>query len=377
MAQGAASFAALQHQRRTAATGYFDGLDLDLTSRLGQSAREGSLALFIGAGTSMPAGAPSWDGLIDALAKKAEIGEILRERLKGLSPLDQAELLHGRLEERLGQTIAKQVRGLKPALAHGLLAGLNCEGAVTTNYDQLYEAAVEGTGDPAVTVLPKRVPGPGGRWLLKMHGDLEDEERIVLTRSQFVGFTGVSGPAGAVLQSLLLTKHLLVVGASMKDDNFLRLIHEVAAYRDPVPKSQSKSTSNGGQAESEKFGTILSFDGDPALKELHGRYFAWETIAGADDAEKARQLEIFLDAVAMFASSDHRWLVDWRFAYLLSEDHRKLAERVRSLADDVRRASEDDNARHAGRTSQDDNPWMALAAELSRFGATSDDDGAQ
>ena len=180
VAQNAASFATLQHQRRAAIKSYFDGLDLDLVGRLGRSAREGSLALFIGAGTSVPAGAPSWDGLIQLLATAADVHDDLRERLNKLSPLDQAELLHGRLGRRLGQTIADQVRDLKPALAHGLLAGLNCQGAVTTNYDRLYEDAVANAGD-AAAILPTEVPAPDGRWLLKMHGDLEDENGIVLT----------------------------------------------------------------------------------------------------------------------------------------------------------------------------------------------------
>lgn len=47
----------------------------------------------------------------------------------------------------------------------------------------------------------------GSRWLLKMHGDMETPESAVLTRGQFVDFTGTSGPAGAVLQALLLTRH--------------------------------------------------------------------------------------------------------------------------------------------------------------------------
>ena len=39
-----------------------------------------------------------------------------------------------------------------------------------------------------------------------------------LTRSQFVGFDAASAPSGAVLQALLLSKHLLVVGTSSPSD---------------------------------------------------------------------------------------------------------------------------------------------------------------
>ena len=36
---------------------------------------------------------------------------------------------------------------------------------------------------------------------------------------------------GALLQSLLMTEHLLVVGVSLNDDNIVRLAYEVQAYR--------------------------------------------------------------------------------------------------------------------------------------------------
>lgn len=147
VAKSPASYAALQHTRRGQAASYFGEVDLEAAGQLGQSARDGSLALFIGAGTSIPAGAPSWEGLIKVLAEEADLGEDVRGGFGGLSPLDQAELLHSRLGKQLGETVKTQVVGLRPALSHVLLANLNCQGAVTTNYDRLYEDAVASSGD--------------------------------------------------------------------------------------------------------------------------------------------------------------------------------------------------------------------------------------
>lgn len=356
VAKDPASYAALQHRRRSCDVDYFGDVDLEAVRQIGRSARDGSLALFIGAGTSIPAGAPSWEGLLEVLAREADLGEDVRAGFGGLSPLDQAELLHSRLGERLGEIVKAQVFGLTPALSHVLLANLNCQAAVTTNYDRLYEDAVASTGDTAASVLPTEVPQARGRWLLKMHGDLNDTESIVLTRGQFVAFTGVSGPAGAVLQSLLLTKHLLVVGTSMKDDNFLRLIHEVAAYR---KRTQIPGDLDRRRNAEQRFGTILSLDEDPARRELNEPYFRWEAMPGNDIRESARQLEIYLDAVAMYASANNSWLLDPSFSFLLSERERDLAKRVGALTREIRQVPDGATA------------WAELADELDRFGASS------
>lgn len=354
VAYSSASFAALQHRRRQLVDEFFNSVDLDRAKELGQRAREGSLALFIGAGTSIPAGAPSWGGLIEALADEAELDPQARLAFADLGTLDQAELLHAKLGSRMGAEIAKRVANLTPALAHVLLANLECQSAVTTNYDRLYERAVRSTGATAATVLPAQIPPVGSRWLLKLHGDLEDPASIVLTRSQFVGFTGVAGPAGAVVQSLLLTKHLLVVGASMTDDNFLRLIYEVATYRARAQKALASE--HGTEPEPQQFGTILSLADDAARRQLYRPYFAWETVPGGDDSARARQLEIFLDAVAMYSSGDYSWLLDKRFEFLLEEGERQLAGKVRALASDVEREGVGD-------------AWGALLDQLERFGA--------
>ena len=312
--------------------------------------------MFIGAGTSIPAGAPSWQELLETLTQEASLSEEIRKGFNELSPLDQAELLHGRLQEQLGLAVQREVDGFKPALSHVLLANLGCQGAVTTNYDRLYEDAVMSGGGSTATVLPDEIPRADNRWLLKMHGDVKDPSSIVLTRGQFVGFTSASGPAGAVLQSLLLTKHLLVVGTSMKDDNFLRLIHEVAAYRRRSRKAAAGSTA---LVELDQFGTILALEDDPARQELQAPYFRWLSMPGGSVAEAARQLEIFLDAVAMYASGDNSWLLDERFAHLLDDRQQDLAARVRGLACEVRE--------HGGSASA----WDALGDELDGFGAGS------
>lgn len=316
-----APYAALQQRRRQMARQHFSNVDLASASGLGNRAHNGSLALFLGAGTSVPAGAPSWKDLVAQLVTEAGLSPEVLKGLDGLSPLDQAELLHQELPgDQLGEAVINILKPVdQPAIAHLLLAALNCESAVTTNYDQLYEAAIDHSGEDVASVLPTQLPAPGRRWVLKMHGDVGTPASIVLTRDQFVAFTTGSGPAGAVLQSLLLTKHVLIVGTSMTDDNLLRLIHEVAAFRrHHLPDG----------APLDKFGTILDVGGDAARERLHRPHFDWLTMPGGSLETRSRELEIFLDAVAMYAAGDHSWLLDPEFDDLHGAAELEVARRL-------------------------------------------------
>lgn len=350
VAASPAAYGALQQRRRQTAIAYFPNEDLQAASWLGNRASNGSLALFLGAGTSVPAGAPSWDSLILKLIEKAGFEPALETSFHKLGAIDQAELLHQELPDtQLGESVASIIKPIKqPAIAHLLLAALNCESAVTTNYDKLYETAVKYGNDVVASVLPTDVPVPGRRWILKMHGDVEKPSSVVLTRSQFLDFTSGSGPAGAVLQSLLLTKHVLIVGTSMTDDNLLRLIHEVQAFRD---RHRPKG------APLDEFGTILDVGNDLARQRLHERHFDWVGMAGDSLEARARNLEVFLDAVAMYAATDHSWLLDPEFGDLLDVSERALAQQARDLSSQLR-----DRAVPAS-------PWEALAETLVAFGS--------
>lgn len=294
-----------------------------LARDLGLLAQQGHLALFIGAGVSMAAGLPSWAELLEDLAREANIANADFESLAD-SPLDQAELVWLNLQERLGPAVVNMVTGTKHvSLAHALLAGLNAGQVVTTNYDELYERAVEATGRPRPAVLPREQAEPDRAWLLKMHGDIADEQSIVLTRRSFVRYDANSRPAGSLLQSLMMTKHLLVVGTSMSDDNVIRLAVEV----DDFLKTDAQ------------FGTFLDVSAPSARTRLWEKRFRWLNCAGDDIAPRVRRMEIFLDAVGMYAAKDASWLLDERFSGLLEPGDEDIAREARRISQRIRRST--------------------------------------
>ncbi len=315
---------AIQHFRR-ANPGLHSGLgaeELSVAAQLGALAQQQHLALFIGAGVSMAAGLPSWNGLLEELSRRADIPEGDFTSLSG-SPLDQAELISLHMRDHLGSTVAELVRkATQVSLAHALLAGLDAGQVVTTNYDELYERAVEFTGRPRPAILARQNAVPGRPWLLKLHGDIGDEAKIVLTRRSFVRFDANSRPAGSLLQSLMMTKHLLVVGTSMSDDNVIRLALEVDEFL------ESKA----------QFGTFVDVSAPSARTKLWEKRFRWVNCAGDDTATRVRQMEILLDAIGMYATKDASWLLDQRFSGLLEPDDRALANELRRISEKVRRS---------------------------------------
>jgi hypothetical protein len=321
-------FAAFQAVRRTGQAR--DGLSDDLREharRLAELARAGQLALFLGAGVSVPAGLPSWGELLAGLLRRTD-SHVEPEAFERLDDLDRAELIRRLLPQAgLGTLVAEEFAADRHALGHALLAGLGCREVVTTNFDTLFELAVAGaSGGDELTVLPWGQARAAEPWLLKMHGDVEHPDDIVLSRRDVVRYDAAARPVGALLQTLLMSRHLLIVGASMTDENVLRLAHEVRDFLERHGRSQL-------------FGTVLSLRPEPAKARLWEGELDYVCVApdGADRADAARALEIFLDAVAVHAATDASYLLDPRYEGLLDEDERAVARELRQAGETVRR----------------------------------------
>ncbi len=305
--------------------------------RLGSRAPH-QLGLFVGAGLSMGAGLPGWRDLLvavtDRLADGAladELRDVLAER--ELDPLDVASLLAGRLlgggaagDRALRAAVADLTRSVRRhSLAHGLLASVGATRVVTTNYDDLFEQAVGGARQP-LAVLPYQRPDPDERWLLKLHGDVDHLDDIVLTRQDFLRYAADRNALTGVVHALLLTQHLLFVGYSLSDPNFHRTVDEVR-------RALARAGDTGGQP----FGTVLVPQRPSrAVRDLWGRDL--EVVVPGDDerleeAAAFRRHDLWLDAMAMAASDPDAHLLSPQFARLLDDDQRAVADALRPLAE--------------------------------------------
>ncbi len=316
--RGAAGHSAVQQARVNDArwwdlADHHRGVAEDLALR----ARAGELVLFTGAGTGYGAGLPLWRDLIRQLGEQAGLdGDELGELAK-LDVRDAATVLRRRLEAN-DRNLAEAVTGLvhdssHVSLVHQLLASLPVSEAVTTNYDVCFEQAWRDAGrDNNFAVLPKTTSDSRRNWLLKLHGSVDDPERIVLSRDDYLRFESDGVALAGLVQAMLLTRHLLFVGYSLSDDNFHRLVH------------QTRAAIGTGTPDVEPFGTALTPGPSRFFDELWRGRVAVVSTADGDGNLDARTLAILLDRIGALAAAPAAHLLNPSYDRVFDDDERAL-----------------------------------------------------
>jgi len=92
----------------------------------------------------------------------------------------------------------------------------------------MYELACRSIGVD-LAVLPYSPASNTDRWLLKLHGCVSHPDDIVLTREHYMRYQTRRSALSGIVQSLLITRHMLFVGFSLRDDNFHRIV-DVRAF---------------------------------------------------------------------------------------------------------------------------------------------------
>jgi NAD-dependent SIR2 family protein deacetylase len=287
-------------------------------NRLGGLARQGRLALFLGAGVSRSASLPDWRRLIRSLTRGTRFACRSAE-LMDIPAVDAARLLEEALgPEKFLSRLKEELSTPLHALGHALLASLRAHEAITTNFDGLYEQATEPVFGSRPRILPWQAVEPGDPWLLKMHGDV-DRGRVVLSRDAYLSYDAQSRPLASMVQATMMTGHLLFVGYSLADENFVRLGRDVSRLlRDTAVKRD--------------VGTVLSVDPLPMLDELWGEDLQHVRMPGAG-MEAARFLDIFLDQCATVAAANERsYLLDPRYRALVGEFDTPVRQQLIELA---------------------------------------------
>jgi hypothetical protein len=309
-----------------------DWMDLDHSllekaDRLGELAGSRQLSLFLGAGISQPAGLPSWWGLLEQLAEAA--GMALSQEV---SPFDAAIPIVTTLGARYYDEMKARVDVPRHAVGHALLASLRVKQMVTTNFDPCLELALASVLDGNFRVLTRELADGALPWLLKLHGDIRRPESIVLTSADVNIHREENQALQGVVQSLLLTSHLLFVGFSLTDESFLDLAAAVTRVRN---KADRKPTAGTGTA------IALTPNGVDAA-----RYKDLDMFPVLDDdaktVEASRLLEIFLDRLCWKAASENdlvaEYLLDDRYVSGLSaadSDLRDILKKIENLSSGV------------------------------------------
>jgi glycosyltransferase involved in cell wall biosynthesis len=206
------------------------------------------VVLFIGAGMSVAAGLPTARDLAKTLAAKMSI--------KGSPAVDDLEAMAENIVATYdARTLANELRGLLRTTSelnlspsHFLIASLVKHGFVsniiTTNYDDLIEDACRHIGaeiDVVVTQTHLQLVPEGRPKLIKLHGDFDHPELLVISRNDYAKFDSDPrrGPLLREVQALAVRRSFLFLGYSLQDHNFLQLLTRVRCDADPKLLSRS------------------------------------------------------------------------------------------------------------------------------------------
>jgi tetratricopeptide (TPR) repeat protein len=186
-------------------------------------------SVFIGAGLSMGAGLPSWEALVRPLATEVQGCP------PGCSLLKLAQYYaneHGyhRLVARLRRELS--THHAEPSAAHDALVKLPIAHFFTTNLDDLLEAAFR-RHNRAYTkiVTPADVPflDDTGTSVIKLHGDLERPDSVVITAGQYADYFARHPSVARLLQNELQTRTVLFLGYSFSDIDLEMILARVAS----------------------------------------------------------------------------------------------------------------------------------------------------
>lgn len=303
----------------------------DAVRELARHARHGNLVVFIGAGVSASAGLPAWQALLDGVAIRLGYDRDLLPHLHQLDVRDQAAVLAGLTHDTaaLATIVEETLESSHHSLLHSLIASLPVKEVVTTNFDRMFESAAKRAGE-SVAVLPGGQVAPGARWLAKLHGDLGKD--LVLTRGEFKEARLRNSALFGLVQALLITRHMLFIGYSLRDEDFNELIHEVRSVR------SAEDTSI--------IGTALMPNTNPAMGKLWSDLTIISPTATAGHVVDGRVVEptpeelrdvarwqaILLDKVASESTSDISFITNPDYNVDEGTEAR-LAQLIRQLRD--------------------------------------------
>jgi hypothetical protein len=209
--------------------------DLDLKQRLAG----GEVCAFVGAGLSIGAGLPGWYDLIDKLFTSRHFDYDLppRQWATGDALIQAAQAYVNRhglhslisfLKDELDTT------NIMPSAAHRALAQLPISLVFTANYDDLLERAYRDAGKRVeVVVRDSTIPfmrrAPGTVNVVKLYGDLNQPDTIVLAQQQYERFFLERPELVKRLEVELGQSTMLYLGWSHSDPHFKLVFGELLA----------------------------------------------------------------------------------------------------------------------------------------------------
>jgi hypothetical protein len=203
----------------------------------------GDMWVFLGNGTSIESGCPSWEGLVRETIKRVDEKvreEILKDEryIKALSHkrfprcFSRVEAISGR--EVIEKAVTMTLDSFRsPGKIIKLLADWPFAGYVTTNYDALLEMSLREIGQLGWVPIGnsadevRKAAGDATRIIWHFHGAINmppDKYKMVLTEEDYDELYLDGSAAVTQLRGLLAQRRLLFVGFGFEDPEVMRML---------------------------------------------------------------------------------------------------------------------------------------------------------
>lgn len=197
-----------------------------IPDELVNSVRDGQTLLFAGAGLSMNLKLPSWTQLIGHLASELgydpEVFSALGDNLQLAEFYKIKKTTLGPLRSWLDRRWHEDESQVDSSRPHQAIINLRFPTIYTTNYDRWIEIAFERRNVKNVKIanvgdfaLDRR----GAVEIVKLHGDFDDSESLVLTEESYFERLSFESPLDLKLRADIIGRSVLFIGYGMADVN--------------------------------------------------------------------------------------------------------------------------------------------------------------
>lgn len=204
---------------------------------------------FVGAGLSVPYGFPGWTNFLHSRARSIAITDQISQRIELGEYEEAAEDLIAAMgirafDDSLDRAYGiKRIEGQTLTGAMSVIPQLSLGPVITTNFDHALEEVFKQAGQPfdravwgAKSDLIIRAFHQDRRFLLKIHGDVEDRTDRILTRSEYQNHYGAIDSTEIdfdrllprLLGLILTSRPLLFLGCSLSVDRTVTLLGYIA-----------------------------------------------------------------------------------------------------------------------------------------------------
>lgn len=202
--------------------------------------RKAMVLPFVGAGFSVAAGCPSWGDYVIQQAIKGKMDEATTKRR--LQAGDHELVMDEVIYAQTLNVFTREFRSAfeNPRIDHSLspsakLINLFDGPVITTNFDRVLESCHQSAGRP----FTEKVVGnedsyrfiksafQGEKYLLKLHGNIDDQKNRVLTRQEYDRSYADGRPVPRTLMRVFASFSIVFLGCSLIADRYLSCLKEV------------------------------------------------------------------------------------------------------------------------------------------------------